>query len=140
MLCLADIVDRDVISLPPDMSLEDAAGLLARHRLDAAPVVQHGRVLGLLTQHGIRRLIGQQPLRVADMRFAEYHALPPETELPEALAYARSAGADHVLVLDQGKLIGVVSTTRIRSSLPASNGSKDGSARYIRRLATSHSY
>lgn len=128
MLSLGDIVDPDIVSLEPEMTLEDAARLLERHRLRAAPVLQHGKVLGLISLAAIRGLVGNQPLRVGDLRLVAYHALPPEIDVREALAYARDTGADHVLVLDQGRLVGVVATTRLQSSLPFHNHGKDGAS------------
>lgn len=126
MLSLADIVDRDVILLTPEMSVEDVARLLERYRLEAAPVVSKSRVLGIVSLSALRNENGNHASRIADLRLGQYHALPPDTELPEALAYSRYVGADHVLVLDQGKLVGVVSRTRIQSSLPSVNGGKNG--------------
>ena len=52
MVLLRDIVDRDVISLTPDMSIADARRLLARRRrAGIAPVLSHGRVLGVIAAH-----------------------------------------------------------------------------------------
>lgn len=130
MLSLADIVDRDVILLTPEMSVEDAARLLERYRLEAAPVVFKSKVLGIVSLSALRNENGNHASHITDLRLGQYHALPPDTELPEALAYSRYVGADHVLVLDQGKLVGVVSRTRIQSSLPSANGGKNGASHH----------
>ena len=130
MLALADIVDRDVILLTPDMAVGDAARLLERHRLEAAPVVFKSKVLGIVSLSALRNQNGNHPSRIGDIRFGQYHALPPDTELSEALAYSRYVGADHVLVLDQGQLVGLVSRTRIQSALPSADHGKNGASHY----------
>ncbi|MCZ0934543.1 MAG: CBS domain-containing protein [Gemmatimonadetes bacterium] len=45
-----EIMTRDVTTVPPGMTLEDAADMLARRRLRAMPVIDdEGHVLGMLT-------------------------------------------------------------------------------------------
>lgn len=117
MLRLRDIVDRDVVSVSPDMPVHEAARLLAQYRIGLAPVVQQGKVLGLVSLGLVQRATDDPNARIRDLSYESYHALPPETDLTNALAFARQANAEHVLVLDQGRLIGIVPTVRIQSSI-----------------------
>lgn len=117
MLKLRDIVDRDVVSVGPDMFVADAARLLTQYRVELAPVVQSGKVVGLLTREALLGSMNHRPIRIRELTYGPYHALPPDTDLPHALAFARQSSAEHILVLDQGRLVGIVPTVRILSSL-----------------------
>ena len=44
-LCAADLMSRELLLIPEDMPLRDAARMLVRHRVSGAPVVDYRRVL-----------------------------------------------------------------------------------------------
>lgn len=46
----ADVMDQDLPSLPPDAALEAALPLLARGPNDAVPILEDGRILGIVTR------------------------------------------------------------------------------------------
>lgn len=45
-----DIMTRSVVTISPDTMLADAAALLAQHRISGVPVVEKGRVVGLVSE------------------------------------------------------------------------------------------
>jgi CBS domain-containing protein len=45
-----DIMTRSVVTISPDTMLADAAALLAQHRISGLPVVEKGRVVGLVSE------------------------------------------------------------------------------------------
>jgi predicted transcriptional regulator len=50
-LKIADIMTRDVLVLPPDMPVEEAAAALAEHGIGGAPVREaDGRIVGILSR------------------------------------------------------------------------------------------
>jgi CBS domain-containing protein len=137
MLRLRDIAERDVVSLAPQTTLDDAARLFARWRLSMAPVLLHGRLLGVVS---VRALVAPAapgaarprdaeatvrspaarawhaelgPRVVADLPYESGYVLPPDTTLDVAGAYVRSTGAEFVFLLDQGRLAGIVSAALI---------------------------
>jgi len=64
---LATIVVKEVMSRPPvtiapDASVRDAAGLMLERRIGCLPVVEEGRLVGMLTETDLlRELISLQP-------------------------------------------------------------------------------
>ncbi|MCZ7527540.1 MAG: CBS domain-containing protein [Acidimicrobiia bacterium] len=49
-----DVMTREVVTLRPDHTIEEAADVLAEHRIGAAPVVEpDGRLVGLLTDEDL---------------------------------------------------------------------------------------
>jgi CBS domain-containing protein len=50
---VGDICSRDVTSVEPDKDREEAVELMARHQVRRLPVVQNGRLVGLVAQADI---------------------------------------------------------------------------------------
>ena len=145
MVLLRDIVDRDVISLTPDMSIADARRLLARRQAGIAPVLSHGRILGVIAAHelllpvhdhlgipltGVRAQWPRGPsawlfnggsmLSVGDLPLHNGHLFPLETDLGRAAHYVWRTGTEYLLLLQQGRLAGIVSATRIIAAVSRS--------------------
>jgi CBS domain-containing protein len=60
-LTAKDLMSHEVILIPEDMLMGDAARLLAGHRISGAPVVDaEGRCVGVLAATDFLRLVGQQ--------------------------------------------------------------------------------
>jgi CBS domain-containing protein len=53
MLTLREIMTPKVISLLPEMTLRDAIDVLATHHISGAPVVERGRVVGVLSARDV---------------------------------------------------------------------------------------
>ncbi len=47
---VGDVCSRDVISVEPDKDLEEALQLMARHQVRRLPVVENGRLVGIVAQ------------------------------------------------------------------------------------------
>jgi len=53
-----DVMTRDVVSVSPDASVEEAAQLLLRHKFGCLPVVSpDGKLVGIVTEHDFVRLL-----------------------------------------------------------------------------------
>ena len=66
---ILDAKGRDVVTLGPDETLAQAAGLLAEKRIGAVVVTDDaGRILGILSERDIVRVIGQSGAEALGMR------------------------------------------------------------------------
>jgi CBS domain-containing protein len=45
-----EVASRDVVTVEPDQDLDDALALMARHQVRRLPVVEQGRLVGMLAQ------------------------------------------------------------------------------------------
>jgi CBS domain-containing protein len=52
---VGDVYSRDLISVEPDKDLEEALQLMARHQVRRLPVVENGRLVGIVAQADIAR-------------------------------------------------------------------------------------
>ena len=50
---VGDVYSRDLISVEPDKDLEEAVKLMARHQVRRLPVVENGRLVGIVAQADI---------------------------------------------------------------------------------------
>ena len=53
------IMTREVVTVTPDSSIEVACELMLKHRIGGLPVVADGRLVGILTESDIFRLVAQ---------------------------------------------------------------------------------
>ena len=53
MTSVGDVVSRDLISVEPDEDLEEAVQLMASHQVRRLPVVENGRLVGIVAQADI---------------------------------------------------------------------------------------
>ena len=53
MTSVEDVYSRDLISVEPEADLEDALQLMARHQIRRLPVVENGRLVGIVAQADI---------------------------------------------------------------------------------------
>jgi acetoin utilization protein AcuB len=47
---LREIMTKEIVTVSPDQSIPEAARLLVKHRIGALPVVDNGRLVGILTE------------------------------------------------------------------------------------------
>jgi len=67
---LADIMTREVITAPPDTSLQQACELMMKHRIGKLPLVQKGKLMGLYSFTDVRTLVENvQPLYNRDAKY-----------------------------------------------------------------------
>jgi len=65
-----DIMTKQVVTIRPDQTVEDAALLLLGHRIGGLPVVREGELIGIITETDILQaflqLRGKGPLDIAE--------------------------------------------------------------------------
>ena len=54
---VSDLMTKDVVTIGPEDSLADAAGLMMTKKIGSLPVTENGRVVGMLTETDMLRLI-----------------------------------------------------------------------------------
>jgi CBS-domain-containing membrane protein len=53
MTSVGDVYSRDLISVEPDEDLDEALRLMARHQVRRLPVVENGKLVGIVAQADI---------------------------------------------------------------------------------------
>ncbi len=132
-----DIMTRDVITVEPETSVEDAAKLMSKHRVSGLPVVKDGKMLGIVSEKDLIvkdkklhfpeyiNLIGgiiyvesyrkfreefkkYIAIKVEELMTTEVETIEPDTPVNEIATLMSREEVNRLPVLEDGKLIGIV--------------------------------
>jgi len=110
---VADIMTRDVLTVPPTITVQQlVSDYFLVHHHEGYPVVKDGEVFGLVTLQSVRGV----PKEKRDLETVQQAMVPSERTLAlkpsasalDAMQKMASNRAGQVLVVDQGRLLGVV--------------------------------
>ncbi|MFI5268286.1 MAG: CBS domain-containing protein [Chloroflexota bacterium] len=139
-LTVGDIMRREPVSVAPGVSVEEAVErYLLAHNLRAVPVVDRGRLIGIVTLADIRHLphaswtlthIGD----IVDVRSSENRVTQDES-LAEALRAMAASGLERLPVVRDGELVGVLSRSDVARYLQLRLSVRESDRHSGRRLA-----
>jgi CBS domain-containing protein len=103
-----------LLSIEPTGRVADAAATMARENLGSLVVLEHGRMIGMLTFHELLRALAARGGALGELKVAEIMARNPVTATPdmEVNDLRRTmieTGARYLPVLQDGRLLGVIS-------------------------------
>ena len=106
--------ERQTVTVDSLTTVRDAARTMAGHRIGAVPVLNGGRVAGIFTERDILTRVVAEGLtadttRVADVMSTELVIAEIGESYDVCLTRMQQAHVRHLLVLDAGRLAGIVS-------------------------------
>ncbi len=140
----SDIMVTDVITVRPDSCVQDVAELLLKHRISALPVLDaNGRLVGIVSEGDLLRraeagtgherswwlrlLMGREVLavefvkehsrKVADVMTRQVVSAAPDTPVGEIAALLERNRIKRVPIMQNGKLVGIVSRANLLQAL-----------------------
>jgi Zn-dependent protease len=112
-LRVRDVMSAPVVTVPPDVTIARLAEDLWAHRFTSFPVVDDGRIHGIITLDDVRGVARERwdATRVADAMHAmsEELAVQSGEAAMAALQKAARNGVGRLAVVDDGRLVGYVS-------------------------------
>ncbi len=101
-------------SIEPSGRAVDAISTMAKENLGSLVVLDHGRMIGMLTFHEILRALAARGGELGDTRVAELMVrdpvcAAPEMEVNDLRRTMLETGARYLPVVKDGKLLGVIS-------------------------------
>lgn len=124
---VAELMQRDIVTVGPETSVRELARLLRRHRISGVPVVDSdGRALGTISATDLlwlsdrvapHALLGRpvwedlEALAVRHVMTPDAFGVPPTATLPELLRFFTRTGVHRALVLEEGRVVGIVSVS-----------------------------
>ena len=113
MTLLGELISRDIIAVAPEDTLGEAAERMAGNDVGSAVVLEHGRLIGILTERDIVRAVAGR-VHSSEARVREWMTGDPitagtDTTTAEALDTMMERGFRHLPVVEGGRTIGVVS-------------------------------
>ena len=64
---VGDVYSRDLISVEPDNDLEEAVQLMARHQVRRLPVVENGRLVGIVAQADVALALRENEQKTGEL-------------------------------------------------------------------------
>jgi len=103
-----------LLSIDPAGRAADAVATMAKENLGSLVVLEHGRMVGMLTFHELLRAIAARggtlgEVRVADIMVKDPVTATPDMEVNDLRRTMIASGARYLPVLHDGRLIGVIS-------------------------------
>jgi CBS domain-containing protein len=113
-----DVMTRDVRACEPSATVREAAALMAREDIGPVPVVEDGRLVGIVTDRDlvIRVLAeGRDPdhSTVGEIASKDLVTVSPDDELEDAMRLLAENQVRRLPVLDGDRLVGIVAQADI---------------------------
>jgi CBS domain-containing protein len=118
-----DVMTRDVVAVGPDMPLVAAARQMRQHNVGCLPVVEGGRLIGMLTDSDITlRVVAEghdvNRTSVRDAMSTNVVACRASQSVDEARRMMQENHLKHLPVMDRRRLVGLVSFRDIADDIP----------------------
>jgi len=119
-----DIMTTNVVTIPSNTSVADAKRIMAAHRIRRLPVVDKGKLVGIVTEH---RLESVSPSKASSLTVWELGYLlekttvkeimerdvitcSPDMSAEESLAVAQGHKVGALVVVEDGRVVGISTT------------------------------
>ena len=108
-----DVMTPGVRTVSPAQSLADAAEVMKGEDVGSVPVVEEGRLAGILTDRDIvTRAVAErrdpQTVKVEEVASRDLVTVEPEQDLDEALALMARHQVRRLPVVEEGRLVGML--------------------------------
>lgn len=115
MQTVGEIMTKELVMVKPEDSVAKVAKLMERTKIGGLPVVEGGRLVGIITSRDIRRC---HPNRlIADAMTKEVVTVPPTCSLWEAKELLERHGIERLVVVDGDYPVGVVTKSLLYAEL-----------------------
>ena len=110
-----DVMERKkLLTAAPEITVREAVKLMAKRNVGAVMVVEDGKLVGIFTERdAVSRVLARdrdaRTTRLADVMTAKPMTVSPGKSFGYALLMMHDHGFRHVPVIDDGKLVGMVS-------------------------------
>jgi CBS domain-containing protein len=121
---VADLMRRDVITVSPSTSICDVVRLFRQHGISGAPVLdEDGNAVGVISESDLTWLMtrvveggddaiqGLRDMAARDVMTADLFGVAPDATTRELAAFFAKTGLGRAIVLDHGRLRGIVSVS-----------------------------
>ncbi len=123
-MLVKDVMTMNVVNIPSNTSIADAKRIMEAHKIRRLPVVDRGRLVGIVTERRLEQytpskatslsvweigyLLGNTPVK--DIMEKNVLTVTPDMTVEEALGAAQNQGVGAVPVVEDGRLVGIVTT------------------------------
>ena len=132
-----DLTIKDVITIHPDASINEANEIMDMEEVSGLPVVENEIVVGIISRRDIKPIINSNSKKkVKDIMTEEVLTIPESTTPDEALDIAYENKVERLPVVRNGKLMGIVTMRDILQRKKFPNASRDKKGKFLVAAAT----
>ena len=104
----------ETVTATTGMTLAEVATLLSHHRIGAAPVMDSGHLAGIISERDLVQCLSRHGAAALDLPVSEamsraVQTATPATTVPEAMAAMTAGRFRHLPVLEDGRMVGIIS-------------------------------
>jgi CBS domain-containing protein len=112
----------EICSVAPSATMYEAIALMAARRVAAVLVISEGALVGIISTRDYGREIvlkekSSRDVRVHEIMTTSLITITPQTTVLEAMSLMTARHIRHLPVLEQGKLVGIVSMADLMSEV-----------------------
>ena len=127
MVTMKDLLNskgRDVWSIAPGKVVFDAIKFMADKSIGALPVIEAGKLVGIISERDYARKVilqgrSSKDTPIRDIMTTQVYCVGPEQSIDVAMTLMTEKHIRHLPILDGGKVIGVVSIGDLVKSILA---------------------
>jgi CBS domain-containing protein len=117
-----DIMVRDVITIEHNKTAKEVALLMAEKGISSLVVVKEGNPIGLVTERDLARKVSTTDKKSSEISLSEimspkFRWVEPMTPIEDAVQQMLNKKIRRLLVLDNGKLVGIITETDLAKYL-----------------------
>lgn len=117
MAQLGELMTQELVSVAPEDTLGEAAQRMADQKVGSAVVLDHGRLIGILTERDLLKAaagrVHSSEARVREWMTEEPITASSETSVEDAVRTMLEHGFRHLPVVEEGRTVGVVSLREV---------------------------
>jgi len=115
---ISDIMTKKVVTVPKEKGLKDIINIMSNSRISSVIVTDNGRVAGIVTERDlIRKCLMKSPNQgkqtIEEVMTRDPMTVNSHTDLSEASQMMRDKNFRHLPVVDNEKLVGLVTQTDV---------------------------
>ncbi len=119
---IRDIMEKNVITIGLDKTVLDAAGLMKENEISFLVVLKNEEPIGVVTESDfVRKLVANDKVAskvpLSEIMSYKFRSVGPSTEIEDAVQKMLNNKIRRLLVVDDGKLVGVITQTDLTSFL-----------------------
>ena len=119
---IRDIMEKNVVTIDQDSTVLDAARLLKEKKISFLVTMKNNEPIGVVTESDfVRKLVVEDKsaskTQLSKIMSYKFRSVTPSTEIEDAVQKMLNNKIRRLLVLDEGKLAGVVTQTDLTGFL-----------------------
>lgn len=108
-----EVMSTELHTVEPSDTVGEAVAVMAQHRIGSVLVMDGERLLGIFTERDTVRALSQSHdaprHQIVSWMTANPKSVPPDKDTDEALRFMLDNGFRHLPVVEDGKVVGIVS-------------------------------